>query len=66
MKWRKPGSVMQDGPPWSITVVTPESHADHVRVQSEAAGDVLINVRVGVDHARQHELAGHIDHLGRA
>ena len=24
MKWRKPGKVMQDGPPWSITVVTPE------------------------------------------
>ena len=24
MKCRKPGSVMHDGPPWSITVVTPE------------------------------------------
>ena len=24
MKWRKPGSVMHDGPPWSITVVTPD------------------------------------------
>ena len=23
-KWRNPGNVMQDGPPWSTTVVTPE------------------------------------------
>ena len=25
MKARKPGMVMQPGPPWSTTVVTPES-----------------------------------------
>ena len=35
--------------------------ADHVGVEAEAAADVAIDVRVRVDHARQHELAAHVD-----
>ena len=42
------------------------AHADHVRVQAEAAGDVLINVSMGVDQAGQDQLAGDVDHLARA
>ena len=42
------------------------SHADHIRVQAEAAGDVLIDVGVGVDQARQHQLARNVDHLAGA
>ena len=40
------------------------AHADHVRVEAEAAGDVAVDVGVGVDHAGQHELAADIHHFG--
>ena len=36
------------------------AHAAEVRLQAEATGDVLEHVRVGVDEARQHQLAGDI------
>ena len=28
---------------------------DHIRVQSEAPADIAVNVRMGVDHPRQHQ-----------
>src|SRR5882757_10810255 len=41
-------------------------HADHVRVHSEAAGDVLIDMRMRIDQPGQHQLAGDVDHLSGA
>ena len=38
-------------------------HAHHVGVQAEAAGHVLIDMRVGVDHAGDDDLARDVDHL---
>ena len=38
---------------------------DHVGVEAEAAGDVAIDMGVGVDHPRQHQLAAHVGHLPR-
>ena len=38
-------------------------HADHVGIQTEASADIAVDVRVGVDHARQHQPAGDVDHL---
>src|SRR5215510_6224638 len=43
----------------------PRVHTHHVSVEAETASDVLIHVGVGVDEARQHEFAGHVqDFLG--
>ena len=39
------------------------AYPDHVRVQPELSGDVLVDVGVGVDHPGDHELARHADHL---
>ena len=39
-------------------------HADHIRVEPEGAGDVLIDVGVRVDHPWQHELARDVDDIG--
>ena len=39
------------------------AHAHHVGVQAEAAGDVLIDMGVGVDHAGDDDLARDVDHL---
>ena len=36
---------------------------DHVGIHAEAAGDILIDMGVGVDQPRQHDLAGHVDHF---
>ena len=38
-------------------------HPDHVRVESELAGDVLVDVRMGIDHSGDDELARDVDHL---
>jgi len=38
-------------------------HTDHVRVQPEAAGDILVDMRVSIDQAGQNQLAGNVDHL---
>ncbi len=40
-------------------------HANHVGSQAKAAGHVLIDVRVGVDHAGDDQLARDVDHLPR-
>ena len=40
-------------------------HAHHVGIQAEAAGDVLIDVGVRVDHAGGDDLPADIDHLLR-
>ena len=39
--------------------------ADHVGVQAEPAGDVLIDMGVGIDHAGDDDLAADIDQLSR-
>ena len=39
------------------------SHAHHIGVQAEAAGDVLIDMGVRVDHPGSDDLARDIDHL---
>ncbi len=41
-------------------------HADHVRVHAEAAGNILIDMGVGVDQSGQHDLAADVDNLPRA
>ncbi len=39
------------------------AHADHVGVQAEPAGHILVDMGMRVDEARQHELAGYVDRL---
>ena len=41
-------------------------HAHHVGIHAEAAGDILIDMRMRIDQPRQHQLAGYIDHLSGA
>ena len=41
------------------------THADHVGVEAELAGDVFVDMGVGVDHAGGDDLAGEIDALAR-
>ncbi|MEY9359987.1 hypothetical protein ABH994_002708 [Bradyrhizobium yuanmingense] len=41
-------------------------HAHHVGVHAETAGDILIDMGVGVDQPGQHQLAADIDDLLRA
>ena len=38
-------------------------HADHIRIKPEAAGDILIDMRVSIDQAGQNQFAGDVDHL---
>ena len=57
---------MHEAPPWSTSVVTPHCDADHVGRQAEAAGDVGVDVRVGVDHARQHDAGRATSMVSRA
>src|SRR5262249_665726 len=37
--------------------------AHHIGVETEAPGDIAVDVGVGVDHAGQHQLAARVDHL---
>jgi hypothetical protein len=44
----------------------PGAHADHIWVQAESTGDILVDVSVCVDQARQNELSGDVDDLAGA
>jgi hypothetical protein len=60
-----------DGERRGATLVDDGGHAranaDLVRVHAEVAGDVLVDVAVRIDHARDHELAPRVDRAsGRA
>ena len=41
------------------------THADHIGIQTEAAGHMLINMGVRVDHAGSDDLARDVQHLAR-
>ncbi len=41
-------------------------HADHVGVHTETSRDILIDMRVGIDQAGQHDLAGDVDDFAGA
>jgi len=41
----------------------PGLHAHHVGVHAEPAGDILVDMGVGIDQSRQDDLAGDIDDL---
>ena len=37
----------------------------HLGIETELASDMLVDMRVSVDHSEQDELSRHIDALGR-
>ena len=43
----------------------PRMHAHHVGLEAEAAGDVLVDVRVGIDEPGKDDLAAGVDDLAR-